>query len=156
MKNDLPTTNYLARAQASQYDALQRRVSLLCQHWLDHTAKIHTSMVIPGLCEYIDGQDLPHLKGSKAEFFSTKSDFYLGRVISCFIDIQDEKGEELAEKRREIDIVLSHFSYLINNQDAQAAGVNLRHINKPQQIAENHPKSKTWLKRMLQRFNQRR
>lgn len=147
MKNDTPKTNYLANAQSSDYDALQRRIAVLIQHWMDHTSGVKPSKLISLLCDYIENTQFDYIKCQETEIFSTKSDFFLGLIVGHFIEIQDEKGESLDLKRKEIEKVLNQFSLL--NHNKQKEKVNLQEINKPQTSLDQHETKteiKWWLK----------
>lgn len=128
MKNDISKTNYLAAATLSQYDALQRQVSSLTQHWMDHTSQIRPSKIVPELCNYIENAGFTYLKCKEEELFSTKSDFYLGKIISYFIEINDNSGEDLKKKRSELETVLNQFK-LLNHAQSTLTKVNFNNIN---------------------------
>lgn len=137
MKNDTSKTNYLAAAKTSKYDALQRQVSSLIQHWMDHTSNLKESKLIPLLCDYIENTQLPHFQVNQAEIFSTKSDFFLGRIIQFFIEIQDGdlNKEELTEKRVELEKILNKFS-ILNHKKGIASDINLQSINEEKESEE--------------------
>lgn len=134
MKNDTSTTNYLAAAKSSQYDALQRQVSSLTQHWMDHTSRLKQSRLIPILCDYIENTPFLHFQCNQTEIFSTKSNFFLGKLIQFFLEIQDGEihHEEMAEKRTEIEKILNEFAVL-SHQKSTDLEINLKGINQEQQ-----------------------
>ena len=155
MKNDSSTTNYLAAATSSKYDALQRQVSALIQHWMDHTSKVKVSKVIPTLCTFIESAELPHFQCKAEDIFSTKDDYFLGKIIQFFIEIQDGqlKEEELLEKRQEIEKILNQFS-ILNHTSSNASETRLQNINNSSEDnlekapleSDTQPDKRWWLK----------
>ncbi len=160
MKHDSSKTNYLAAAKSSEYDALQRQIAALTNHWMDHTAHIRPSRVIPQLCEYIDSTNFEHLRCDEENLFSTKSDFYLGKIIAYVIEIQDEQGEDLTAKRKEIERILTQYfnlKYTDNSHDT----INLGQINspsgqsKPQEVAESEKTDLKWWLKFIDFFSKK-
>ena len=152
VKHDTSKTNYLAAAKSSQYDALQRQIAALTNHWMDHTAQIRPSRIIPELCNYIDETGFEHLRCDEENLFSTKSDFYLGKIIGYVIEIQDEEGDNLSTKRKEIENILRQFFTLMHRNKSHDS-VNLGQINNPKEQGASQEQSsaektdiKWWLK----------
>lgn len=129
MKNDQSGTNHLASAKTSKYDSLQRRLSTLIQHWMDHASAIKPSRIVPLMCDYLDQERFSLLICNEEDLFSTKSDFYLGRIINIFIEIQDGEGASVREKRRQLESVLARFSELSHTK-GNTDVINLGEINK--------------------------
>lgn len=150
MKNGSSNTNYLASARQSEYDALQRQVAVLSHHWLDHSAQIKPSKIVPRLCDYIDQTKFTYLNCENEDLFSTKSEFYLGRIIHYCIEIQVNEGEFLNEKRKEIENVLAHFFSLLHQ--TPSSDVKLEQINpghEPEMLDESKDQGVTWWVKLL-------